>query len=108
MQGKTRLYCSSFQILTMRAVKHIEQAVNFCHSGLGKRHSESVQAFQALTNSVNVCLKTSAHFLMLPLTLNLLETENMETKTYKCICGHIAYYIKGKGFCCICNNPRKA
>ncbi len=28
------------------------------------------------------------------------------TKTYKCVCGHIAYYIKGKGWNCFCGQPK--
>lgn len=29
-----------------------------------------------------------------------------KTKTFLCVCGHLAYYIKYRGWCCMCNNPR--
>jgi hypothetical protein len=31
----------------------------------------------------------------------------MTTKTYKCKCGHLAYFIKGRGWLCMCNNPQR-
>ena len=30
----------------------------------------------------------------------------MKTKTFKCTCGHLAYYINRKGWHCMCNNPK--
>lgn len=29
-------------------------------------------------------------------------------KTYKCVCGHLAYKLPNRGWLCHCNNPIKA
>lgn len=31
----------------------------------------------------------------------------MKTKTFDCICEHVAYYIQGRGWCCMCNQPQR-
>lgn len=31
----------------------------------------------------------------------------MKTKLFQCICGHMAYWVKYRGWCCMCGNPRK-
>ena len=31
----------------------------------------------------------------------------MKPKTFDCECGHAAYYIPRRGWCCMCNNPKR-